>query len=104
MALRPWAVDREGVSVAVRLTPRGGRDAIDGVEALADGRAILKIRVRAAPSDGDANSALIRYLAKCMHVPPSRIRIAAGASTRVKRLEISGEPLALAATLEKIAG
>jgi uncharacterized protein len=29
----------------VRLTPKGGRDAIDGIERLADGRAVLKARV-----------------------------------------------------------
>jgi uncharacterized protein (TIGR00251 family) len=104
MALRPWTAGRDGINVAVRVTPRGGRDAIDGIETLADGRAILKIRVRAAPSDGEANSALIRYLAKCVGVAPSRIRVAAGTTARIKRLEISGEPAALAATLEKIAG
>lgn len=104
MPSRPWTTDREGIVVAVRLTPRGGRDAIDGVETLADGRAILKIRVRAAPNDGEANSALIRYLAKCVDVAPSRIRIAAGATARVKRLAISGEPATLAATLAKITG
>jgi uncharacterized protein YggU (UPF0235/DUF167 family) len=99
-----WRILPHGVELAVRLTPRGGRDAIDGIEELADGRVILKIRVRAAPSEGAANDALIRFLAKCLHVPPSRIRLAAGATARVKRLEISGEPLALAAALEKIAG
>jgi uncharacterized protein YggU (UPF0235/DUF167 family) len=34
--------------LAVRLTPRGGRDAIDGIEQLSDGRRVLKVRVRAA--------------------------------------------------------
>ena len=43
----------------VRLTPKGGRDAIDGIEELADGQCVLKARVRAAPSEGEANDALI---------------------------------------------
>ena len=50
----------------VRLTPRGGRDAIEGVEQLADGRAVLKARVRAAPSEGEANAALCRLIADAL--------------------------------------
>ena len=37
---------------------------------LADGRAVLKARVRAAPSEGEANDALIRLIAKALGVPP----------------------------------
>ena len=54
MAL-PWRIRPGGLELRVRVTPRGGRDAIDGVEALADGRPVLKVRVRAAPADGAAN-------------------------------------------------
>ena len=48
MTARPWLRTGDGVSVAVRLTPKGGRDAIDGIETLSDGRAVLNVRVRAA--------------------------------------------------------
>ncbi|KFC63709.1 hypothetical protein FG93_05836 [Bosea sp. LC85] len=51
MAL-PWTATSEGLRLSVRLTPRGGRDEVDGIEVLADGRAVLKARVRAAPSEG----------------------------------------------------
>ena len=50
---RPWQGAGLGVVLAVRLTPKGGRDAIDGIELLADGRSVLKVRVRAAPSEGE---------------------------------------------------
>jgi uncharacterized protein (TIGR00251 family) len=100
MSVRPWTASRDGIAVTVRLTPKGGRDAIDGVERLADGRVILKIRVRAAPSDGEANAALVRLLARSVGVAPSRVRLAAGATARIKRLEIDGEGAALAAALE----
>ena len=57
---RPWTVVAGGLAVVVRLTPRGGRDAIDGIEQLADGQSVLKVRVRAAASEGGAKRALIR--------------------------------------------
>jgi uncharacterized protein YggU (UPF0235/DUF167 family) len=92
-----------GLSVSVRLTPKGGRDALDGIERLADGRAVLKARVRAAPSEGDANTALIRLIARALDVAPRQVVLAAGASARIKRLTIAGDGAALAAALEKIA-
>ena len=49
MAREPWTAAADGIFVDVRLTPRGGRDAIEGIESRADGRAVLKARVRAAP-------------------------------------------------------
>jgi|SRR4051794_10161729 uncharacterized protein len=92
-----------GLSVNVRLTPKGGRDAIDGIERLADGRAVLKARVRAAPSEGNANTALIRLIGRALDVAPRQVTLAAGASARIKRLTIAGDGTALAAALEKIA-
>ncbi|MGA2128489.1 MAG: DUF167 family protein [Xanthobacteraceae bacterium] len=100
---RPWRAARDGVEVDVRLTPKGGRDAVDGVETLADGRVLLKVRVRAAPSDGEANDALIRLVARSLGVAPSRVSLLSGATARIKRLTIAGDDGALVAALEKIA-
>jgi uncharacterized protein len=100
---RPWLAVAGGVALAVRLTPKGGRDAIDGVELLADGRSVLKVRVRAAPSEGEANEALCRLIAKAVGVPPRDVALAAGATARIKRLTISGYGPTLIAALEKIA-
>jgi uncharacterized protein YggU (UPF0235/DUF167 family) len=102
-AVRPWAAIASGVALSVRLTPKGGRDAIDGIETLADGRAVLKARVRATPSEGEANQALCRLIAKAMGVPPRDVTLIAGATARIKRLAISGDALTLIAALEKIA-
>ena len=88
--------------LAVRLTPRGGRDAIDGIEQLSDGRRVLKVRVRAAASEGEANAALARLIAKTLGVPPRDGSLAAGASARLKRLRIAGAGATHAAMLEKI--
>jgi hypothetical protein len=100
----PWATVAGGVALQVRLTPKGGRDAVDGVEQLADGRSVLKVRVRAAPSEGEANDALIRLIAKALRVPRRDVTLAAGATSRVKRLVVSGDGSALVAKLEKLAG
>ena len=99
---RPWVVSEDAISLTVRLTPKGGRDAVDGIEARADGRCVLKVRVRAAASEGEANAALVRLLARALGVAPSAIRPVAGETARIKRLRIEGPGAALAAALEKI--
>jgi uncharacterized protein YggU (UPF0235/DUF167 family) len=101
---RPWAIAAGGLTVTVRLTPRGGRDALDGVEQRADGQSVLKARVRAAASEGEANAALTSLLARAVGVPPRDVALVAGASSRIKRLTIAGHGPTLAAALEKIAG
>lgn len=99
---RPWQPTVGGIALTVRLTPKGGRDGIDGVEALSDGRPVLKARVRAAPSEGEANDALCRLIAKALGVPARDVALAAGATARIKRLTVAGGSDALIAALEKI--
>lgn len=99
---RPWTVVAGGVTLAIRLTPRGGRDAIDGVDTLGDGRSVLKVRVRAAPTEGEANEALCRLIARALGVPARDVALTAGATARVKRLVIAGDGPSLAAALEKM--
>lgn len=103
MAAVPWSLTPDGVVLAVRLTPKGGRDALGGVDILADGRAVLAARVRALPADGEANEALIRLVAKAAGVPVRDVTLIAGATARLKRLAISGHGPTLIAALEKIA-
>jgi uncharacterized protein (TIGR00251 family) len=90
-----------GVRVRVRLTPRGGRDAIDGWAKDADGRRLLKARVSAPPEDGRANAALIALLAKTLGVGRRAVRISAGETSRGKAVEIDGDAGALMARLER---
>ncbi len=78
------------VTLVVRLTPRGGRDAAEGWACDADGRPYLKVRVASPPVEGAANAALIGFLAKTLKVPRSGIRLAAGDTSRLKRLELDG--------------
>jgi uncharacterized protein YggU (UPF0235/DUF167 family) len=100
----PWTTTADGLLLTVRLTPKGGRDAIDGVATLADGRAVLKARVRSVASEGAANTALVRLIAGALDVAPGRIDIASGAATRLKRLRIAGNSTDLAAALAKVSG
>jgi uncharacterized protein YggU (UPF0235/DUF167 family) len=89
--------------VVVRLTPKGGRDAIESIEQRSDGQSVLKARVRAAASEGEANDALVKMLARALAVPPRDVSLLAGATSRLKRLMIAGDGPTLAAALEKIA-
>jgi uncharacterized protein len=100
----PWRRAPDGIELAVRVTPKGGRDAVDGIAELADGTCVLKVRVRAAASEGAANAAVIRVLAAALGVPGRAVELVAGGRGRVKRLRISGEGAALAAALERICG
>jgi uncharacterized protein len=102
VAPEPWIAAAAGVLVDVRLTPRGGRDAFEGIESRADGRAVLKARVRAAPFEGEANDALCRLLARSLNVAPRDVTIAAGATARVKRVQIKGQARIIVAALRRL--
>ena len=102
MPARPWSAGADGVVVTIRLTPKGGHDAIDGIETLADGNTVLRVRVRAAPHEGAANDALGRVLAQALGVPRSRVAIVGGATARIKRVKIVGDAAALGAALENL--
>lgn len=78
------------VTLAVRLTPRGGRDAADGWARDADGRPYLKIRVASPPVEGAANAALVVLLAKTLKISRSQVRLISGDTARLKRLELDG--------------
>jgi uncharacterized protein YggU (UPF0235/DUF167 family) len=86
------------VRLAVRVTPRGGREAIEGWMADAEGRPVLKVRVAAAPTDGGANTAVIALLAKALGRPKSSLAIVSGQTARVKLIDLGDvSPAALAA-------
>jgi len=88
-----WAARDDGIVLAIRVTPRGGRDAL-----LAGTGAHLAARIAAAPVDGKANAALIALVATVFAVPRSAVRLMAGDGARLKRLHVAGDPHALAKT------
>ena len=86
----------------MRVTPKGGRDAVEGIAELSDGTCVLKVRVRAVASEGAANAALMRVFAAALGVPARAVSLVAGGRGRVKRLQIGGDGATLAAALERI--
>jgi uncharacterized protein (TIGR00251 family) len=100
----PWRSEAGGLLLTVRLTPKGGRDAIEGIEQLASGECVLKVRVRAPPHEGQANAALVKVLAKALGVPSRDVRLVSGLGARMKRARIAGSSAALAARLAEICG
>jgi uncharacterized protein len=84
------------VRFAVKLTPKGGRDAIGGWVTDAAGNPILKARVSAPPEDGKANAALIVLLAGALGLKKADVKIVSGAASRTKLVEINGDRALLA--------
>jgi len=80
-----------GAALAIRLTPRGGAERIDGESKDAAGRSLWAVRVRAVPEDGKANAALIALIAKSVGVSASAVRLVRGAVSRHKDLYIEGK-------------
>ena len=101
--MEPWRPATGGLSVALRVTPRGGRDSIDGIETLADGRSVLKVRVRAIADGGEANRAVTELLAKALGLRKADVRLLSGATSRLKQVAIDGDPARLAETLRALA-
>ncbi len=92
--------EREGSIVfAVRVTPRAGRDAIEG-----EYQGALKVRLTAPPMEDRANDALRRFLAVRLNVPVSAVRIVGGDKSRNKRVAVAGvtraQVISLAAAAE----
>jgi uncharacterized protein (TIGR00251 family) len=87
----------DGVVVAVRLSPKAARGAIDGLRVDADGRVYVAVRVNAPAHGGRANAAMIKLLAKTWRVPAGAITIVAGHKNRRKRLHVAGDAAVLAA-------
>lgn len=89
----------DGLLLQVRVTPKGGNNAVDGVFRAADGNLFLKVKVRAAPEKGKANKAIIETLADSLGLPASRFRIIAGEAARQKSILVSGNAAELQALI-----
>jgi uncharacterized protein (TIGR00251 family) len=97
--VEPWRYSAQGVLVTVRVTPRGGKDSLDGIEELANGRSVIKVRVRVAAEGGEANRAVAELFADVLRIAKSKVRVVSGVTSRVKQIAIDGDPKALGAAL-----
>lgn len=80
-----FRADDTDVLLAIRVTTRAAKDAIMGER---EGR--LALSVRAAPTDGEANAAVIKVLAKAFDVSKSSVILERGARGREKSVRIVG--------------
>lgn len=75
----------------IRVTPRSSKPGIGGWRTGADGRDELEVRVAEAPTDGAANDAVVKLLAKALKISRAELKIVSGAASRHKRLAIPFE-------------
>jgi len=73
----------ESCTIKVRVQPKSSRNQVDGFQ---DGA--LRVRVTAAPTEGQANAAVIALLAKTLGVSKSRRGIIRGYSSRDKVVSV----------------
>ena len=73
----------ESCTIKVRVQPKSSRNQVDGFQ---DGA--LRVRVTAAPTEGQANAAVIALLAKTLGVSKSRLGIIRGYSSRDKVVSV----------------
>jgi uncharacterized protein (TIGR00251 family) len=88
----PLFPTRDGLRLAIRLSPRAKADRLNRVSVGADGGRVLAAMVAAPPQDGRANEALLQLLARAWRLPRRDLSIVAGAASRYKTVHIAGDP------------
>ncbi|MEN9767173.1 DUF167 domain-containing protein [Vulcanococcus sp.] len=83
--------------VAIRVQPRASRDRVLGER---DGA--IAIALKAPPVDGEANAALIKFIARCLSLPPRQVQLVRGHSSRQKWIRVEG--IAAAAVRDQLLG
>ena len=96
---KPWRHGDACILVHFRLTPKSSKDAVEGVTSTSDGPA-FQARVRAVPEHGAANAALEQLVARWLDLPKRSVSLAKGGKSRLKALQIDGEPEELDRLLE----
>ena len=84
MSLAASVRKRQTLDIRVKVIPKSSKTEFAGH--LPDG--VWKIKVAAPPEKGKANRALLEFLAAYLGVPKSRIRIVAGDTSRIKRIQV----------------
>jgi uncharacterized protein YggU (UPF0235/DUF167 family) len=96
----PWEPSANGgLRLRVRVTPKATRECLDGLATLDDGRVVLRLRVRAVPDKGAANTAVVALIARLLGIAKRDVRLVSGATARIKTLELDADAQELAARL-----
>jgi uncharacterized protein YggU (UPF0235/DUF167 family) len=96
---RPWRRDKAGLRLLLRVSPKSTREGVEGIVETPQGGAIA-VRVRAVADKGEANRAVERLIAEWIGIGRSNVAVAAGGKSRIKTVEVAGEPARLAALIE----
>lgn len=75
----------EGVRLEVRVQPRSSRNQVVGEQ-----NGCLKVKLTAPPVEGEANAALVAFLAEYLHLPRRDVVLVKGDTSRNKIIEIRG--------------
>ncbi len=97
-----WKLLPDGIDVSVRATPKAGRDGVGGVREDAAGARWLSVRVSAPPDDGKATKAVAKVLAIHFGVAARDVTLVSGATARLKRFRIKGNPAQLEAVARNV--
>lgn len=81
-----WLREQGGVvTLELLIQPRASRTRVAGEH---DGR--LKVQLAAPPVDGEANAALVEFLADALHVRKSEVVVLRGETGRRKTVRVAG--------------
>jgi uncharacterized protein YggU (UPF0235/DUF167 family) len=88
-----WRAASGGVTVMVKVQPKSRKPGLQGTAPSADGER-LRIGVTEAP--------VCAMLGRVLDVPASAVSVVTGATSREKRLLVTGDPVVLGARLEAL--
>ncbi len=81
-----WLNERDGgIFIHIHVQPRASRNEVVGIHGDA-----LKVRLTSPPVEGAANLLLVKFIAKRLGLPRSKVRLVAGERSRQKTLQITG--------------
>ena len=94
----PWHREADGTLVLqLHVQPGAKRTGWAGLHGDA-----LKLRLAAPPVDGQANEALLRFLADTFEVPVRQVALRAGAGSRQKRVAVTGSAIDIQSLIDGI--
>jgi uncharacterized protein len=87
-----------GVRVAIRVRPGSSHERVRGTTPQGE----LQVWVHAPAADGRATEAALRAVADALAVRRSSVRLLRGATSRVKLVEVDGDPAGLLRRLDEL--